>query len=419
MTSTAPLLLADPAAQLHACLDELATRDLTSLSGAQQADLLRSLTRAEARVAALRLGVIASADRSRTAEATGAASTGQWAAKVSNADPVIAQRQVGLAQSLNRRTATQQALAMGSISAAHAAVIVHADRSLPQQTTSAQRDVVEAALVSKAQSVSPSALLRVARRALEEVEADTAVVDAHENDLVVTEEDQARAKTRLTLHDNDNDDGTVSGHFTVPSAQGQLLKKIIDTITAPRRGRLGAAQAQVGDREARTDWDRARGEALVELIEHLPTDHLHPKTAATLVITYSEDVLRDALRAVGLDTGGVLSAGEVRRLACTSRLIPAVMNGQSLPTDLGRSSRLFTETQRIALGMVHKTCAADGCERPFAWCELHHLLEWALGGPTDLANAVPLCHFHHQRIHDHRYRRARSKGGSIIFHRQS
>jgi hypothetical protein len=415
MTSLLAPPFADPTEDLHACLDVLAELDLDR-AGTEHASLLASVTRAEARLAAFKLRVISGAERSGTAVSSGAANTGQWAAKVANADPVVAQRQVGLAQGLDHRTATRRALAAGSISADHAAVIVQADRNLPPHLSAVQRETVEVALVAKAQSLTPSALRRAARRALEAVESDVTLVDAHENELVHDEEERARAKTRLTLHENG--DGTVSGHFTVPTAQGQLLKKIVDTITAPRRGRFGAARAQVGDQLVRTDGDRARGEAFVELIEHLPTDHLHPKTAATLVVTLSADVLRGAVRAVGLDTGEVLSADQVRRLACTSRLIPAVLGGKGIPIDVGRSSRLFTETQRIALGLTHRTCAADGCDRPYAWCELHHLQAWALGGPTDLANAVPLCHFHHQRIHDHRYQHRRTHDGSIVFSRQ-
>jgi hypothetical protein len=413
MTSFLAPPFADPTVSLHACLDDLASFDLEGCTADQQAALLNSLTRAEARIAALKLQVLGTAERSRTAARSGAASTGQWAARVANADPAVAQRQVGLARGLERRTATQEALSAGSISTEHAAVIVQADRSLPAQVSAAQRDAVEESLVEKARTLPPSALRRAARRALEAVEPDAAAVDAHENEVVLAQEERARARTRLTLHDNG--DGTISGHFTVPSAQGSLLKKIIDTITAPRRARLGAVQAQAGEKEARTDRDRARGEALVELIEHLPTDHLHPRSAATLVVTVSEDVLRGALKVAGLDTGETLSAAEARRLACSAHLIPAVLNGRSLPLDLGRSARLFSEPQRIALGLVHATCAADGCDRPFAWCELHHLRAWALGGRTDLADAVPLCHFHHQRIHDHRYRHARSSDGAVVF----
>lgn len=413
MTSSADLI-ADPATALHACLDLLSNYPIDRLGPTGQADLLQALSRAEARVTALRLRVLAAADRANTAALSGAASTGQWAATVANADQARTHRDVGLAEGLGHRAAARAALTAGSISAEHAAVIVQTDRNLPRHVTMTQRESVEAALVAKAQTLSPSSLRKVARRALAEIEPDEAVVDAHENDLVATEEERARAATRLTLHDNA--DGTVSGHFTVPATQGQLLRKILATITAPRRGRLGASVAQVGENTGlQTDWDHARGEAFCELIEHLPTDHLHPRTAATLVVRIDESVLRGALKAAHLDTGGALSAGEARRLACNSGILPTVLSGASLPLDLGRSARLFSEAQRTAVGLTRTTCAAQGCERPFAWCELHHRRAWADGGGTDLAEAVPLCHFHHRRIHDRSFTHTRTRDGSISF----
>jgi hypothetical protein len=404
----------DPAGELHGVLDRLGAADFTGWDAGAQEQLLGSLARAEARVSALRLRLLQAAEHSRAAARSGAASTGQWAARVVNGDQATAQRQVGLAHGLARRTATQEALGSGVISVEHAQVIVRADRELPAALDADRRAVVERRLIEKARVLSPGALRRVARRALAAVEADVAAVDAHENQVVAAEEERARARTRFTLHENG--DGTVTGHFTVPALHGELLRKILQTMTAPRRGRFGAGAAQLGDAESRTDWDRARGEAFCELVEHLPTEHLHPRTAATVVVTIADDVLRDALRAAHLDTGGVVSAGEARRLACGARVLPAVLGGASLPLDLGRSARLFSEPQRTALGLAHATCAADGCERPFSWCELHHLRPWSHGGSTDLADAVPLCHFHHQRIHDHRYRHARSSAGSITFH---
>jgi hypothetical protein len=56
---------------------------------------------------------------------------------------------------------------------------------------------------------------------LEAVEEDQARVDAHHDSLLRDEEALARAKTRLTMHDNR--DGTVSGHFTVPTLAGAIL----------------------------------------------------------------------------------------------------------------------------------------------------------------------------------------------------
>ena len=207
------------------------------------------------------------------------------------------------------------------------------------------------------------------------------MVDAHEDALLREDERVAYDKTRLSLHDNG--DGTVSGHFTVPELHGQLLRKILETMTAPRRGRLGASQVQAGAQGIRTDWDHARGLAFCELVEHLPTDRLHGKVAATLVVQLDKRVLDGVLRAAGLDTGGRISAGEARRLACGAGLLPAVLGGASHVLDLGWSKRLFSEAQRVACGLTYATCAADGCERPFAWCELHHRRPWSAGGrPT-------------------------------------
>ena len=71
--------------------------------------------------------------------------------------------------------------------------------------------------------------------------------------------------------------------------------------------------------------------------------------------------------------------------------------------DLGRQERFFTEAQRTALATIYETCAADDCDRPYAWSELHHGDPWSRGGLTDLDQALPLCGYHHRRIHDPAY----------------
>jgi HNH endonuclease len=102
-----------------------------------------------------------------------------------------------------------------------------------------------------------------------------------------------------------------------------------------------------------------RGRAFTELIEHLPTE--------------------------GFGRGGI---GVMVHLDYTHLL------------DLGRSQRLHTASQTRALSVTYETCAAEGCGRPFAWCDIHHTHPWSAGGPTDLANALPLCGWHHRRAHD-------------------
>ncbi|MGH3510243.1 MAG: DUF222 domain-containing protein, partial [Nocardioidaceae bacterium] len=313
----------------------------------------------------------------------------------------------------DRCQATQEALSDGRISPAHAQVITAATDRLPDTLTDHQRRRVEQSLVARAQLTDPVTLRREARRSLAEVEDDPAVVDAHENTELVQAEHAAHAKTRLGLHDNG--DGTVTGSFTIPQLHGDMLAKILATIAAPRRARLGAEPAQSG---GRSDYPTRLGQGFCELIEHLPTDHLHPKTAATIVVTLDEDTLRGRLRAALTDTGADLSAGQARRLACTAGIVPAVLDGASQPLDLGRERRLFSPAIRLALAQRHHTCAAHGCQRPYSWCELHHRIPWQSGGKTDLANAIPLCNFHHMRIHDPTYTHHERADG-ITFHRRT
>jgi hypothetical protein len=158
----------------------------------------------------------------------------------------------------------------------------------------------------------------------------------------------------------------------------------------------------------------------VELCEHLPTDGLaqHGRVGATIAVHLDHDRLLDGLGAARLDSGGEISAGEARRLACGAGIVPVVYGGVSIPLDLGRETRLHSKAQRLALSGLHDTCAAEGCERPFAWTEIHHREPWAQGGRTDLDNALPLCGWHHRRAHDTRYDLRRLTSGEVRFRRR-
>jgi hypothetical protein len=407
-------------AELHAAIDRLEVDAVVPIE--QYAALVAELDRAIHRLGATKLALVASADRARVAELQGAPDTSAWLARQTRSGSAAAARDVRLATALTPKSPAEprrpaaQALAAGDVSPEHAAVIVQATSSLPKGVDAQSVQAVELRLVDRARRLDPRQLRREARRALAEVEADQALVDAHEETLVRDEERHALARTRLTLHENS--DGTLSGHFTVPGVAGAILTRAIQSMTAPRRARVGATAAQAGEGGDRRDWAHQAGLAFVELIEHLPTDRLHTKTAATVVITLDHEKLAAGVGVAGLDTGDVMSAGDLRRLACGAGLVPAVLGGPSHPLDLGRTSRLFTEHQRVALATRHPTCAADGCERPFAWCELHHRQPWHRGGRTDLADAMPLCGFHHRRIHDRGYHH-RCGAGGVTFHRRT
>ncbi len=68
--------------------------------------------------------------------------------------------------------------------------------------------------------------------------------------------------------------------------------------------------------------------------------------------------------------------------------------------DLGRTTRLANRAQRRALRALYPTCAIPGCAVRYEFCKLHHVIWWDHGGPTDLANLLPVCERHHHAIHD-------------------
>ena len=397
-------------ADVHAALDSAG--DLGMVSG-DYARAVREADRAISRLQAIRLSLVAAADRAEVAAGSGMSGTGAWLSKQTRTTGAAAAGQVALAGALESLPATGAALREGVVSPEHAVVIAAATRQLPTSLSAKDRAVVEEGLVEQAKRLDPVALRKKARRALELV-ATREAADRHHDQVLREEEARARDKTRLTLHDNR--DGTVSGHFTVPTPAGAILRKVLQQMTSPRRGRLGATPAQAGPVGDGFDWAHRQGQAFVEILEHLPTDRLHGKTAATIVVTLDHTQLTADLAAAGVDTGDQISASEARRLACGAGILPAILNGPSLPLDLGRTRRFFNEAHRVALAVRHSTCLADGCDRPYAWTELHHRDPWATGGRTDLDKAEPLCGFHHHRIHDPAYTHRRHPNGSITFH---
>jgi hypothetical protein len=78
---------------------------------------------------------------------------------------------------------------------------------------------------------------------------------------------------------------------------------------------------------------------------------------------------------------------------CGCRLTPYVH-----VLDVGRDERLATPRQRQAvLTAQGQRCAAPGCNN--AHLEIHHIVAWADGGPTDVSNLVGLCSPCHTLLH--------------------
>ena len=117
------------------------------------------------------------------------------------------------------------------------------------------------------------------------------------------------------------------------------------------------------------------------------------------------DTLRQAAGAPTASTGydQQISAAAARRLACDAKITRIITGPAGEILDVGRASRTFTTAARRAIIARDRRCVWDGCGTPAAWCEAHHIVHWADGGPSDLDNGVLLCGRHHDQIHHRRH----------------
>ena len=148
-----------------------------------------------------------------------------------------------------------------------------------------------------------------------------------------------------------------------------------------------------------------RAHALVALTEGTGAAGGQPEIVAVVDLT---DPQPDGTPTIDWGLPVELPADVLRRLFHTAHLHPIIVRGGVVlhapgRLDLGRTTRIANRAQRRALRALYRTCAIPGCDTRYDLCHLHHITRWEHGGPTDLANLVPLCVRHHHNVHDHNW----------------
>jgi Domain of unknown function (DUF222) len=376
---------------------------------------LVELTRLEAQLSALKLRVMAVSDDVALAE--GARDAAALLTNDTHTDLAGNRRDLALADALDRRwSVVAHALGQGEVNLDQARVIARALEGLPTAKVSAALLArAEAHLVAEAAHFGPRELRVLGRRVLEILAPE--IFEEHEAEQLAEEERRARRRTSLVS--TRLGDGTTRITINLPDASATRLHTYLEAFTSPRHS--GAEAHGLGEAD-RIPVDRKRGQAFCALLEAVDPKRLpvHGGDATTLIVTVSLDDLRMDLGTAELGPADQLTAGEVRRLACTAQILPAVLGGKSEALDLGRSSRLFKPAQRKAMIVRDRECRAEGCTIPAAWCEAHHWgRPWADGGKTDLEDGVLLCNWHHHRAHDPTYDSSRMPNGDVRFSRRT
>ncbi len=419
-------------AGVHAVLDRVAeTGSLWSMDAAEAGAALVDLTVEIARLQELRLRVAARAQAADVGAEVGATSTANWWAHETRLTRPETHRLVRLAERLDagRHEPVRAALAAGAVNLDQAQVVVDAVDDLPGDLVDeATRVQAEEFLVEQARLHDATALRRLGKRLVEVAAPDHA--DAVEAARLEREEAAARAAARLTMTDDGH--GKTHGRFTIPTHHAAMLRTALLAIAAPSAGRVpprGTVETPFAGRVpprgtsggvSRPPAPERLGQALCEYLERFPADRLPDAggIAATIVVTMTLDSLLGGLKAAHLSTGETISATEARRLACGAGIIPAVLGGAGQPLDMGRTRRLHTKAQRIAMGLRDGGCTAEGCDWPPALCHAHHVVAWQHGGGTSVENGRLLCPRHHARAHDPAFETRALPNGKITFHRR-
>lgn len=190
-------------------------------------------------------------------------------------------------------------------------------------------------------------------------------------------------------------DGMWAGEFRLTGSCGAKLNSMLQPLTKPR---IDPADKSVVDR--RTFGQRSH-DGLEEICDRLlrAGDVVGTGgTAATVIITMTLKDLLDRLGHGTTSDGTLIPARDVIRMATEAEVVPTVMNAAGAVLNLGRTRRIASHNQTLALVARDGGCSFPGCDRAPEWCERHHITEWIAGGMTDLNNLTLVCRYHHHHF---------------------
>lgn len=221
-----------------------------------------------------------------------------------------------------------------------------------------------------------------------------------------------------------------------------IFRRFID---AERRADWDAARARLGDDAttadlARTDAQR-RFDALHRIFRQAvaaPPGSRSPGLVMNLVMDHAsfERALArladatpeprdpfDVTYRCGTLDGVALEPVECVAASLLAHIRRVVLGADRVVIDTSRTRRLFTGPARLAAQLAATECYWPGCHVPVTACQIDHLRPWAPdplrddgGGPTDQANAGPVCG-RHNRLKHRGYHTWRDPTGTWHTHR--
>ncbi len=310
---------------------------------------------------------------------------GEARARVAAAADVLPGRGLGSAPLPPRLAETAVAVAEHAIGAADVAVIRSVLARIPGHFDQQTRAEVEAELARQARILDAGQLAVLGKRMLAYLDQDGRPPIEH-----------LETRRRLSFHDRD-------GGYELAGWLDQEAAEIVRSALSPLSAPRPTTDTEI---DLRTAAQRD-ADALVELAQRALADGELPTEGGErpqVVVTVSLPVLQGRIGSASLALGGAINPDIARRIACDARVIPVVLGSKGEPLDVGRASHTVPTAIRRAVIVRDRGCAFPGCSVPARWCEVHHVVYWADGGPTSVDNCVALCGRHHRLVHHSHWR---------------
>jgi Domain of unknown function (DUF222) len=179
---------------------------------------------------------------------------------------------------------------------------------------------------------------------------------------------------------------------------GTQLDAILDPLTTPRTTAIEDQDGTVVDIPDQRPQVQRLHDALEEACARLLKAADQPSVGgipASVIVTISIDELLAKAGLAETADGTQLTSDQLLRIADEADIWPTIIDRNGVPLALGRTRRLASPGQTMALIARDGGCSFPGCTHPPSFCDRHHILDWILGGPTDLDNLTLLCRYHH------------------------
>ena len=196
-------------------------------------------------------------------------------------------------------------------------------------------------------------------------------------------------------------DGSWHGELRLTGPLGAKLRSVLLPLARPRTDVVPGPRGGLAEvPDARTHGQRLH-DALEEVCDRLLRAGDAPDAGgvpATVLVTIDHDSLRQRTGHGTTADGDLISTPQLLELAAEAEVIPAVLDSAGAVLTLGRSRRIASRSQTLALAARDGGCSFPGCDHPAPWCERHHIVPWVEGGQTDLDNLTLLCRYHHHNF---------------------